>query len=625
VTEQELERRQEDDQLVKETVDRSIAVQGYIEAIRSGNIVGWAIGLVSGNPLPLLAVRILHESGQLVGEGFATEYRRDVQDAGLHTGWCGFSLTCPALLPTEGKVTLQALVESTWTFVTQIPIADISSDVLLTPDTEDRHYFADLLTLFAEARTKGGTIGKSSMKVGDDLWIQATGRDAETTRAFLRLDGGDEDQGNTTFVRVESSDSLFKRVDVRFRLLADVMQSPLHVAQIPIRTGSGLSATVKVNIFTNNARKSLATFQVRPHEWVNIEVSLPKLEVPPLDPNEPRSAVWLEIVGSDLEVMDIGEINISSQTGSRFESVVVGAQSGYLMGETGSDETENKPVEDFTVVIPFFGNYAYTGHCVDAVLMNSTNRPHVILVDDGTAGNQGESFLGGLRELVAIIKFPENRGYTAAVNAGVLAAETPKVIILNNDTRVLPGWDAPLLSALDNDKVFAAGPLSNAASYQSVPNLRTESGWAINEFPAEVTPRKLADLLASKFPERNIDWPILNGFCYAVRASTFIDLGLLDQDAFPRGYGEEVDLMLRSLKAGYANLMVPSSFVYHYKSKTFGDERSALSEASNALLRDRWTEILPDVVSQMDESEELLALRGDVTESLDLLVSGAES
>jgi GT2 family glycosyltransferase len=211
------------------------------------------------------------------------------------------------------------------------------------------------------------------------------------------------------------------------------------------------------------------------------------------------------------------------------------------------------------------------------------------------------------------------------VNAGVLAARTPKVIILNNDTHVLPGWDAPLLTALDDETVFAAGPLSNAASYQSVPEQRSESGWAVNEYPAAIRPRLLAGALAECFGDRTLDWPVLNGFCYAVRAASFIDVGMLDQGSFPRGYGEEVDLMLRSTDAGYRNVIVPSSFVYHYKSKTFAGESAALSSASNVVLNDRWGERLPDTVAQMDDSEEMNNLRVDVRELISRLTVGEGS
>jgi GT2 family glycosyltransferase len=251
--------------------------------------------------------------------------------------------------------------------------------------------------------------------------------------------------------------------------------------------------------------------------------------------------------------------------------------------------------------------------------MNSHNAPRIVLVDDGSPNPGGSRLLGGLAENVEMVRFPQNRGYTAAVNAGVIASTTRKVVILNNDTRVLPGWDVALLAALDDAEVFAAGPISNAASYQSFPEQRSGGGWAVNELPREARPEGLAAELAERFGPTALPWRILNGFCYAVRRDDFLELGGLDEAAFPRGYGEEVDLMLRALDAGFRNVITPGSFVYHYKSKTFAGERKPLTDAANQILRQRWSGQLAEAVEAMDSSLVLEEVREQFSEALDRL------
>ena len=59
--------------------------------------------------------------------------------------------------------------------------------------------------------------------------------------------------------------------------------------------------------------------------------------------------------------------------------------------------------------------------------------------------------------------------------------------LLNSDTIVTEHWLTKLYDALFNGdpKIQIVGPLSNAASFQSVPNLKdpVTGGWSINPYP----------------------------------------------------------------------------------------------------------------------------------------------
>jgi GT2 family glycosyltransferase len=277
----------------------------------------------------------------------------------------------------------------------------------------------------------------------------------------------------------------------------------------------------------------------------------------------------------------------------------------------------------FSVVIPFHGKAAYTASCVASVAACSWSQPEVIVVDDGSLDRgTAEHLLADLPGTVRVIRSELNRGYTASVNEGVRAASHDRVIILNNDTRVTPGWDAPLLSALDDPDVFAAGPLSNAASYQSVPQLRADGGWAVNTYGPGVTPELLAAGLRARFAGRQLAQTILNGFCYAVRREMFLALGGLDEEAFPHGYGEEVDIMLRAGSKGLRSVVTPDAFVYHYKSVTFGEKRAELTGRGNTTVRERWRAELSSAVGEMDAHAEFDDVREGVRALIDTLDRG---
>ena len=61
------------------------------------------------------------------------------------------------------------------------------------------------------------------------------------------------------------------------------------------------------------------------------------------------------------------------------------------------------------------------------------------------------------------------------------------IVLLNSDTIVTEHWLTKLYDALFNGdpKIQIVGPLSNAASFQSLPNLKdpVTGGWSINPYP----------------------------------------------------------------------------------------------------------------------------------------------
>lgn len=65
------------------------------------------------------------------------------------------------------------------------------------------------------------------------------------------------------------------------------------------------------------------------------------------------------------------------------------------------------------------------------------------------------------------------------------------------------------------------------------------------------------------------------------------EVGLLDEENFGKGYGEENDWCQRAIAAGYENVQVDNLFVYHKHGGSFPSEEKQrlLKEHSEALLR----------------------------------------
>jgi glycosyltransferase involved in cell wall biosynthesis len=77
------------------------------------------------------------------------------------------------------------------------------------------------------------------------------------------------------------------------------------------------------------------------------------------------------------------------------------------------------------------------------------------------------------------------------------------------------------------------------------------------------------------------EWPKVptgNGFCLYIRRELVDDIGLFDEELFPRGYGEENDFCMRAVKAGWQNIVDDRTLVYHLRSQSFKEEKTALME-----------------------------------------------
>lgn len=227
--------------------------------------------------------------------------------------------------------------------------------------------------------------------------------------------------------------------------------------------------------------------------------------------------------------------------------------------------------------------------CLDTVIAY-TSQPHkIILVDDGS-DEITEVFLKEFKDKhtgVVLIRNDEAKGYTFAANIGMRASTAPFLVLLNSDTLVTPGWVDRLYRAMQLDNsIVVVGPLSNTASWQSIPRLADNGDWADNPLPQGLTVEKIADLVAQYsgylFPEV----PLLNGFCMMIRREAIDKVGLFDEETFGQGYGEEDDFNLRVGYAGLKKVIADDTYIYHAQSKSYSSEkRMCLSTISGEKLK----------------------------------------
>lgn len=272
---------------------------------------------------------------------------------------------------------------------------------------------------------------------------------------------------------------------------------------------------------------------------------------------------------------------------------------------------------DLSIVIPVFNALEETIGCVESVFASDAETAAVYLMDDGSLSGLADTLRArfGTRRNLRVISHFRNRGYTRNINFGLQLCETKFVCVLNSDTLVPSEWSAPLIDVLEkNPVVCGVAPVSNAASYQSIPLVRDPiAGFSVNDgLGYEVTEREQINCALRHFARGIvIDFPILNGFCTVFRTEYLRAVGAFDVQGFPQGYGEENDLCMRIKASGYRLQVVPSVFIHHQKSKSFGAERKkSLSAVGSQVLEQKYgPRLVPELAAQMDKSREMAALR----------------
>jgi GT2 family glycosyltransferase len=252
--------------------------------------------------------------------------------------------------------------------------------------------------------------------------------------------------------------------------------------------------------------------------------------------------------------------------------------------------------------------------CLASVEAALKGRGKLILVDDASNRETAE-FLAGYSAAngALLVRLDERSFYTVAANAGVRSGSERNVLLLNSDTVVPPGALDKLSDALDRDaRLGIVGPLSNAASFQSVPSISGKgSQTAINSIPMGMS---VADM--DLFFERRWDGavartPLVHGFCFCAKREVFEKIGPFDEKNFPRGYGEENDFCFRATDAGFDLGVLTSTYVFHAKSRSYGAEERGhiMREAMAALVRKATRRRVERAVEAMRTQPALIAAR----------------
>ena len=221
------------------------------------------------------------------------------------------------------------------------------------------------------------------------------------------------------------------------------------------------------------------------------------------------------------------------------------------------------------IVIPTWNGWKFLEPCLRSIMGQDFQQFTITVVDNGSTDGT-LTFLQKLYPDVNVVSFSENKGFSAAVNAGIKVGGHPLVFLLNNDTELAPDCLGQLVQAAAQNKhqFFAAKMLSfhdrTLLDGAGDSYLRGGAGYRLGTLEPD---GGLYDT------QREVFGACAGAALY--RRSFFETVGFFDEDFF--AYLEDVDLNVRANLQGLRCLFVPLARVFHVGSATTGSKINGIT------------------------------------------------
>jgi GT2 family glycosyltransferase/glycosyltransferase involved in cell wall biosynthesis len=224
----------------------------------------------------------------------------------------------------------------------------------------------------------------------------------------------------------------------------------------------------------------------------------------------------------------------------------------------------------YVVIMPVYKGYNETLASIYAVLTSPQTTTFALhVVNDKSPDDELNQILKELAErgLFSYIENEENLGFVKSVNGALRQFADKEVVLLNSDAQVFSNWiDRMVAHAHRDPSIATITAMSNNATICSYP-LPNDN----NLIEMECSAEELDALAAVANDGRVSEIPTGVGFCFYMSKASRAAIGLLDEESFGRGYGEENDFCLRASKAGFSNMLAEDIFVYHAGQVSFAE------------------------------------------------------
>lgn len=215
-----------------------------------------------------------------------------------------------------------------------------------------------------------------------------------------------------------------------------------------------------------------------------------------------------------------------------------------------------------TIIIPNYNGLKFMDECIRSLNAQTYPNFRTLVVDNGSTDGSVE----WLKEhQIDTIFLPENTGFSGAVNVGIKAADTPYVLLLNNDVRVDEYFVAEMVRAIgQSERIFSVSSrmiqMYHPDRLDDAGDMYSLLGWAYQRgVGRDLTHYRRSSRVFSACAGAAI-----------YRREVFEEIGYFDEMHF--AYLEDIDVGYRARIAGYDNIYCPAALVWHVGSGTSGSK-----------------------------------------------------
>ncbi len=249
-----------------------------------------------------------------------------------------------------------------------------------------------------------------------------------------------------------------------------------------------------------------------------------------------------------------------------------------------------------SIIIPNCNHIDDLDKCVKSIVNKSSYKNYEIIIVENNSDPETFKYYETLKSYpqIKVVIYETNAfNYSAINNYGVKFASGEHLIFLNNDIEVITeNWIEEMLMLSQRDDVGIVGAKlyfpDNTVQHAGV--ILGMGGTAAHGF------RGLPRMSPGYFgrPIFTGNYSVVTFACAMLKRSVFKEIGGLDE-RLSVAYND-VDACLKARKAGYVNCFTPFAELYHYESKSRGDDlngsnRIRLMQEAN-VFKEKWSQEL---------------------------------
>ncbi len=239
-----------------------------------------------------------------------------------------------------------------------------------------------------------------------------------------------------------------------------------------------------------------------------------------------------------------------------------------------------------SILVPAYNNLLLTLTSIVSVLECAGSKSFEILVGDDRSTDATAQVIGAIGGAVRLITHPQNLGFLRNCNETANFAVGDTIVLLNNDTLVLPGWLDKLIETFDvhADAGYVGSKLLNGdGTLQEAGGIfwRDGSAWNFGR-------NQNASLPEFNFVRRT---DYCSGASIALPMALWRRLGGFDEHFLP-AYCEDADLAFRVRAVGLEVYYQPQSQLVHHEGRSHGRDLNsgikAYQVTNQKKLVERW-------------------------------------